>query len=74
MAAIVYFMKTREDDDFVTYRYGFKDDLQHSLLISKVDRLPTDEKMTFAARLAFKSILRGYRKLGTWPEQGDGCI
>lgn len=75
MAAIVYFTKSRETDDFVTYRYGLdEDNPKHSFSISKVDRRPTDdpEKATFAAQLAFRAISRGYEKLGMWPEQGAG--
>jgi hypothetical protein len=75
MAAIAYFEKILEDTDHVTYRYGpNEDNLEHSFLINKTDLRPTDdpEKSTLYARLAFRGIIRGYRKLGHWPDRGAG--
>lgn len=75
MGAIVYFEKTLEDTEHVTYRYGPQEDnLEYSFLISKADRIPTDdpEQSTFNARLAFRGIMRGYQELGRWPDRGAG--
>jgi hypothetical protein len=75
MAAIVYFQKTVEDTDHVTYRFGLdENNLDESFLISKADQRPTGdpEESTFSARLAFRGIIRGYQKLGRWPERGAG--
>jgi hypothetical protein len=75
VAAIVYFEKTLEDAEAVTYRCGHdQDDLKHSMTIRKAVRRPTGdpEKVTFTAQLALSGIMRGYRTLGSWPERGAG--
>ena len=75
MAAIVYFKKTFEDTESVTYNFGpDENDLKYSFIISKAEKRPTDdpEKATFNAQLAFGGIIKGYRKQGRWPERGAG--
>jgi hypothetical protein len=75
MAAIVYFEKTLEDVDTVTYRYGDdEDDLEDSFSIRKADRRLTGdpEKVPFYVQLALSGIMRGYREQGRWPERGAG--
>lgn len=76
MGAIVYFEKSLEDAERVTYRYGTEEqDFANSLVINKVDELPVDvdpEKASFGVQVAFSGILKGYRNKGSWPDKGAG--
>lgn len=74
MAAIVDFEKVAEDDETVTYRYGFDYHFDHSMTIGKADRRPRTDEADFRwpASLALTGILRVYRERGHWPERGAG--
>jgi hypothetical protein len=75
MAAIVYFEKTVEDAEQVTYRYGADEaKLEKSFVISKQSMRPDvdPERASFGVQLAFSGILKGYQKQGRWPERGAG--
>lgn len=76
MGAIVYFEKTLEDTERVTYRYGTEEeDFANSFVITKADMRPADidpEKASFGVQVAFSGILKSYRRQGTWPDRGAG--
>ena len=75
MAAIIYFQKTHEDNEYVTYRFGpDEENPEDSFVITKAVGHPVDdpEKATFDAQLALSGIRRGYRKLGRWLDRGAG--
>jgi hypothetical protein len=76
VGAIVYFEKTLEDSEHVTYRYGTEEEeFAHAVVISKSNMLPVDvdpEKASVGVELAFNGIIKGYRRQGKWPERGAG--
>jgi hypothetical protein len=75
VAAIIYFQKTHEDYEYVTYRFGpDEENPEDSFVITKAVGHPIDDpkKATVDARLAFRGIMQGYRTQGKWPECGAG--
>jgi hypothetical protein len=76
VGAIVYFEKTFEDTERVTYSYGIEEgDFANSFVITKADMRPADidpEKAGFGVQVAFSGIIKSYRKQGKWPERGAG--
>jgi hypothetical protein len=75
VAAIIYFQKTHEDYEYVTYRFGpDEENPEDSFVITKAVGHPIDDpkKATVDAQLALSGIRRGYRKLGRWPDRGAG--
>lgn len=76
MGAIIYFEKSVEDAERVTYRYGTEEqDFAHSLVIDKTGQLPVDvdpEKASVSVQIAFGGILKSFRTKGVWPDSGAG--
>lgn len=69
MALSMFVLKTSEDDETVTYRYGDgPDELSGTVTIEKRSSTPVDEdSLAGDAKIALRAIFRGKRKDGEWP-------
>lgn len=71
MALLMFVLKTSEDDQTVTYRYGDgPDELYGTVAIAKRTGRPVDEEsLPLGATIALRAIRRGKRKAGKWPHR-----
>lgn len=76
MGAIIYFEKSREDAEQVTYRYGTEaQGFVHALVIDKTAQRPKDvdrERASASVQIAYGGILKAFRNKGEWPDSGAG--
>jgi hypothetical protein len=78
MAGIAYYIKDREDELEVVYRYGQSPELLDSeLTVDKQTLRPSARSRavsSLTARVALARIVATFRNRGSWPERGSGFV